>query len=180
MDTLLCLDFLEFSAFPSGTVYKILKNSYSLYPTLSIKDSEWLRLDTDIYSDRTSDLEGFIAAVQNEPIGVILWQLDKDGENAILLECSVSLLHQRKGYGSLMMQEAINRLASMGVKSIFAKTYQRLEYATRLLDKHNFAFVRLCRDNDLSLCLGVGVNYQHIIGKKLPRPKKLRKKWKIF
>ena len=181
MDILVGLSFLPFSSFPPGTVYEIIKSSYSLFPALLTKEDAWIRLDNEIYSTNThSDIGGFIAALDNEPVGVILWQIDREGETATITQCSISLSHQKKGYGSAMLEEAIRRLSLSGIKSIESKTYQRFVGSCRLFDKHNFTFVSLSREEDLSLGLGVGVNYLHIIGKKLQRPKKLRKKWNIF
>ena len=181
MDLLIDLEFMPFSSFQSGIVYEIIKNSYALFPSLSSREKEWLLLDSEIFSNTTFyDLQGFIAALDGEPVGFICWQIEDNGENARLLECSIVVAHQKKGYGGAMLEEAIRRLALAGVKSIKAKTNERLIASCRLFDKYNFSFVSLSRDVDLSEGLGFCVNYLHIVGKKLARPKKQRKKWKIF
>lgn len=180
MDTLVGLDFLPLSSFSPRTVYDIITDSYSLYPTLSASIDKRSNLDEHIYSSGLSNIQGFIAALRGEPVGVVLWETNEENNKARLIECSIRSSYQKKGYGTIMLGEAINRIASLGIASIEARVYQRLGAASRLLDRHNFSFVSISRDSDLSLGLGALVNYLHIIGKKLPRPKKQRKKWKML
>lgn len=180
MDTLIGLDFLPLSAFSSLTIYDIIIDAYSLFPTLLARDGKVCTLDNSTYSALPSNIKGFVSTLQGEPIGVVLWETNKENNKARLIECSIRFAYQKRGYGSQMLVEAINRIASLGIRSIEAQVYQRLEAASHLLDKHNFSFVSISREGDLSLGLGALVNYLHIIGKKLPRPKKQRKKWNIF
>ena len=176
MDTLLGLELAPLSSFCEESIVDIIRDAYSLFPSI-IERTDCFSLYKDISSD-TSNIDGFVASLDNIPIGVIVWQTQDD--YATLLEFAVCTSYQNKGYGSIMLVETINLLSSLGIKKIKATAYQRLLTASHLLDKHNFCFVSLSRLTDLSLGLGALVNYLHIIGKKLPRPKKQRKKLNIF
>ena len=79
----------------------------------------------------------FSLLVDNDVVGVCALFNEGDGTFE-LARMAVSLKHQGKGYGSVLMNTCLKKLDSIGAKKVYLLSNTKLEPALALYQKHGF------------------------------------------
>ena len=134
------IEFQKITGFPRGTLAHMLADAYSFDPRWAAKyRDEWRSFDDFFFDDPAiAEKYGFVTTVDGEPVGFITWdprhrpEYEEIGYNCILCR------YQRRGYGTLQLQEAVRRILPDRPKKIIVTTNASLVPAQKMYERVGF------------------------------------------
>ena len=139
------IEFKKLHNFERGTIYKLLKDAYSFDKRYYQADgAKWKNEADDFFFDNPhiADSCVFITTINNEPIGVAMWDPRNLPEEAIIGHNCIIPKYKGYGYGKAQMQEAVNRILQKGAKRITVSTNADLIPAQRMYTSVGFKEVK--------------------------------------
>ena len=139
------LEFKPLRNFERGTIYKMLKEAYSFDERYFQSEQEkWKTEADDFFFDHLhiADMCVFITTINNEPIGVVMWDPRKLPEEVVIGHNCIIPKYKGNGYVRMQMEEAIRRILQQGAKKITVSTNADLIPAQRMYESVGFEFDR--------------------------------------
>ena len=133
------IEFKEFREYKRGILYNQLLDSYSFdFKWKENFEKEWIKYDDFFYDHlQFTNSCGFIILLNEEPIGHISWDPRNLPEYVIIGHNCILTKYKGKGYGHILLQEAINRIKKYeNIKKIIVTTNETLVPA-----RHNYESV---------------------------------------
>jgi len=120
------LEFKNIRCFEKGTIYNILKEAYSFDEKYYLADGEtkWKHEADAFFFDNLhiADTCVFITTLNNEPIGVVMWDPRDLPEFATIGHNGIVPKYKGKSFGKIQMKEAIKRIKDAGAQKILVST----------------------------------------------------------
>ncbi|MCL2558990.1 MAG: GNAT family N-acetyltransferase [Turicibacter sp.] len=140
------LKFKNIRDFEKGTIFEILKQAWSFDERYYQADAEtkWRNESDAFFFDHLSiaDTCVFITTLNEEPIGVVMWDPRELPERATIGHNGIIPKYKGNGFGKLQLQEAINRILQAGAKKIEVSTNLDLIPARRMYESVGFKETR--------------------------------------
>lgn len=138
------IEFRKFSEFQRGTMFELLKDSYSFE---SRYEGDWItnwkEADDFFYDNlQIADECGFITTLNGALIGFICWDPRKMPEYIEIGHNCISTKYKGNKYGKMQLQEAVNRITKKNVKKIIVTTDEQLLPAQKNYESVGFKFVK--------------------------------------
>ena len=155
------IEFRKITGFPRGTLSDMLADAYSSDPRWAAENSgDWKAFD-DFFFDHPEIAEkyGFVTVVDGESAGFVTWdprrrpEYEEIGYNCILCR------YQRRGYGTLQLQEAVRRILPDRPKKIIVTTNASLVPAQKMYERVGF---RKVSERPSSSFAGASIEYEYI------------------
>ena len=106
------IEFKKFNEFKRGILYSQLVDAYSFNENCKKAwDKDWLDYDNYFYDNlKYTNNCGFIMLLNGDPIGHISWDPRNRPEYVIIGHNCILTKYKGKGYGHILLQEAINQI----------------------------------------------------------------------
>ena len=140
------LEFKNIREFAKGTIYDILVQAWSFDEKYYNNDgkTKWRdEADTFFFDNlHIADTCVFITTLNDEPIGVVMWDPRELPEVATIGHNGIIPKYKGRGYGKMQLQEAVNRILEAGAKKIGVSTNLDLIPARKNYESVGFKEVR--------------------------------------
>lgn len=138
------IQFETVSAFPRGTLYKLLHDGYSFDARYEQScASDWRAFDDFFFDNpQIADKCGFVTTVDGKAVGFVSWDPRKIPESVEIGHNCVASKHKGNGYGRIQMQEAVRRILQHEVRKIIVTTNDDLIPAQRMYESAGFVLAQ--------------------------------------
>jgi GNAT superfamily N-acetyltransferase len=132
--------FERISAFPRGTLLRLLESGYSFDARCArCWRDDWRAFDDFFFAQtRIADSCGFITTLDGRAIGFVSWDPRKRPESVEIGHNCILTEHKGNGYGRMQMREAVRRIRKLEAKRILVTTNALLIPAQRMCESVGF------------------------------------------
>lgn len=150
------IEFSKISRFEQGTLLELLKDAYSFdsrYEQTCIGD--WREFDQFFFDNpHIADQFGFMTTLNGEAIGFVSWDPRKLPLYAEIGHNCIATAHKGKGYSTMQLQEAVDRILRKEVGQIRVTTNDDLVPAQRMYERVGFILQEKRQMRAGSVCKG--------------------------
>lgn len=156
------LKYKKVSAFEKGTLYNLLKDSYSYDPRIEkYFHLNWKNCDDFFYENiQIADKCCFITTLNNEAIGFFSWDPRNMPMYIEIGHNCIATKYKGLKYGKLQLEEALHRMMKMDINKITVTTNESLIPAQKNYESVGFIKVRTRRNDTETSFLGNYVDYE--------------------
>ncbi|ETT63613.1 N-acetyltransferase GCN5 [Paenibacillus sp. FSL R7-277] len=134
------IEFSKISQFERGTLLELLKDAYSFdrrYEQNCLED--WQEFDNFFFDNlQLADQYGFMTALDGKAIGFVSWDPRQMPRYAEIGHNCIATAHKGKGYSTMQLQEAVDRILRNKVGQIRVTTNDDLIPAQRMYERVGF------------------------------------------
>lgn len=134
------IEFRKISQYERGTLIELLKDAYSFdsrYEQSCM--ANWQDFDQFFFDNpHIADQYGFMTTLDGETIGFVSWDPRKLPLYAEIGHNCIASAHKGKGYSTMQLQEAVNRIQQNEVRHILVTTNNDLIPAQRMYERVGF------------------------------------------
>lgn len=159
------IEYRMFNEFERGTLYKQLLDAYSFDENCrKTWEKDWIEYDNYFYDHlQYTNKCGFILVLNGNPIGHISWDPRNLPDYVIIGHNCILTEYKGKGYGHILLQEAINRIKQYdGIKKIIVTTNEITVPAQRNYESVGFV-LKGKRKNNESPFSGDYIDYEMVL-----------------
>lgn len=155
------VEFKKVSEFPRGTLLALLTDAY-LFDGRYEKSchSDWQDCDDFFFEhSQIADKCAFITALDDEPIGFVVWDPRNMPEYAEIGHNCILSKYKGHGYGKLQLQEAMNRILQEETRKIIVTTNDDLIPAQRMYESVGFKMHQRRNSQNVADFIGEHIDY---------------------
>ncbi|MDD3335573.1 MAG: GNAT family N-acetyltransferase [Eubacteriales bacterium] len=134
------LTFERVTAFPRGTLAKLLIDGYAFDPRCAEHwQRDWYDFDAFFYDHpEIADRYGFISTLNGQPIGLASWDPRRLPDHVEIGHNCIVTSQKYKGFGSAQLREAVSRILMLHPQRILVTTSGNLLPAQRMYESVGF------------------------------------------
>lgn len=155
------IKFKKISDFNRGILLELLIDAYSYDCNIEKRcNSDWISCDNFFFDNlHIADKCGFIATLNDEAIGFVVWDPRNIPEYAEIGHNCIASKHKGNGYGKIQLQEAVNRIIQNDVKQIMVTTNHSLIPAQRMYESVGFKMYQRRKNESITDITGDYIDY---------------------
>ncbi|TLC97816.1 GNAT family N-acetyltransferase [Robinsoniella peoriensis] len=160
----MCIEFRKVSGFNRGTILNLLSDAYSFDERMGqCWRSDWEEFDDFFFDNlQIADQYGFITTLDGEAIGLVSWDPRNMPEYVEVGHNCIKSTYKGRGYGTMQLEEAVNRIMGYDVKKIIVTTNAGLFPAQRMYESVGFKIVLRRKNSGIADFAGEYIDYEII------------------
>lgn len=157
------IEFKKVSDFNRGLLFELLTDAYSFDGRYKENfTSDWQDFDNFFFDNlQIADKYGFITTLNDEAIGFVSWDPRNMPKYVEIGHNCIATKHKSNGYGSIQLQEAVNRIIRNEVEKIIVTTNDDLIPAQRMYESVGFTLYQ--KRNNQNIADGVGELIDYVL-----------------
>lgn len=146
------MKFKAFNDFPKNTIYNMLKDAYSFDDRfIELFDNSFKECDNFFYSNpKIANEYGFIIVEDGILIAQISWNPLTKPYATIGHNCVISS-YKKKGYGKILLEEALKRIKAQGFSKVKVTTNEALVSAQKNYESVGFKLIKRYKNEDTQI-----------------------------
>lgn len=155
------IEFKKVSSLERGILFDLLKDAYSFdtrYEHSCIAD--WQAFDSFFFDHlQIADKYGFITTLNGKAIGFVSWDPRQMPRYVEIGHNCIASAYKGKGYSTMQLQEAVNRILQNDVQQIIVTTNDDLIPARRMYEGIGFTLTHRRQNNHIAGLAGEHLDY---------------------
>ncbi len=146
------LEFRKVSDSPRGILFALLSDAYSFdCRCAQCWSTDWQDFDNFFFDNpHIADRCGFITTLNAEAIGFVSWDPRHLPEYVEIGHNCIASNYKGRNYGTIQLQEAVNRISQHSANKIIVTTNDLLVPAQRMYERVGFQPIRRRKNNHFS------------------------------